>query len=162
MTSSGFSKGVSVIALAMAVAASASAADMPVKTPAPTPFFIVNDTSVSFTWYPRATDPGVPGSSDLVPGGVIGQSNAFNKYVGTITHFDVWKYGTNYINLDFLQSDKRDPIQGVPGARGNVEVYGLARSTISGNAVSSSKVFSNWLTKDISFEWGGDANTQNT
>jgi len=128
---------------------------------APAPFFIVNDTSVSFTWYANATDPGVSGGSDTVPGGIIGQGNSFNKYVGSVTHFDLWAYGSNFFNLDFIQSDKKDPTQGIPGARGTVEVYGFARSTISGNAVFGNKIFSNLITKDISFEWGGDANTQN-
>jgi hypothetical protein len=160
MRLSGFNGCVSLIALAVAVAGSASAADLSVKAPPPAPFFLVNDTSVSFTWYPTATDPGVSGSSNVVPGGIVGQSNAFNKYVGTVTHFDVWKYGTNFFNLDFLQSDSRDPTQGIPGARGAVEVYGLARSTLSFNALSGTKLFSNFLVKDVSFEWGGDANTE--
>jgi hypothetical protein len=137
------------------------AADMPVKAPAATPFFTVNDTSVSFTWYPSATDPGVPGGSDVVPGGVAGERNAFNKFVGTVTHFDVWKYGTNYFNLDFIQSDKRDPIEGVAGANGAVEVYGLSRSTLGFNELSGSKAFETVITKNVSFEWGGDANTEN-
>jgi len=140
--------------------AAAPAANIP-PPPAPAPFFLVNDTSVSFTWYPSATDPGVAGGSNVVPGGIAGQSNTFNKYVGTVTHFDAWAYGTNFFNLDFLQSDGRDPTQGIPGARGAVEVYGFARSTIGGNAVFGNKIFSNLVFKDISFEWGGDANTEN-
>src|SRR6266436_1655718 len=56
------------VALAAAFAASAvgavSAADMmPVKAAPPPPFFLVNDTWVSFTWYPKATDPGVSGNN---------------------------------------------------------------------------------------------------
>jgi hypothetical protein len=73
----------------------------------------------------------------------------------------VWAYGTDFFNIDFLQSDSHDPVQGIPGARGAAEVYGFARSTISGNALAGSKIFSNLVTKDISFEWGGDANTEN-
>ncbi len=161
---------VSVKSLAVAAAFAATsftaayAADMgvmPTKAPPKDlPFFLVNDTSVSFTWYPSATDPGVSGGQATGLGN-NGSSNSFNKYVGTVTHFDVWAYGTNFFNLDFIQSDKNDPTQGIPGARGAVEVYGLARSTISGNALAGSKMFSNIITKDISFEWGGDANTEN-
>jgi hypothetical protein len=144
-------------ALAVTAVGAASAADMPAKAAAPAPFFLVNDTWVSFTWYPHATDPGVSGNN------IVGQSNAFSKYVGTVSHFDVWAYGTNFFNLDFLQSSSADPIQNVfvPNAHGSVEVYGFARSTIGLNEILGTKMFSTWLTKDISFEWGGDANTQN-
>jgi len=159
------------------LAGSAFAADMPIKAPAPaaTPFFIVNDNSVSFTWYANATDPGVARGqgtgqtlflpNTLGPPGINvnnnGQSNSFSKYVGSATHFDVWAYGTNFFNIDYIQSDTHDPIQGIMGARGASEVYGFGRSTLSGNALTGSKMFSSWLFKDISFEWGGDANTEN-
>jgi len=151
-------------ALAIAFAAttwagSASAADLPVKAPAAkeTPFFIVNDNSVSFTWYPSATDPGVPG------GGVAGNSNAFNKFVGTATHFDVWAYGTNFFNIDILKSDNNNPVkdQFNPRATGAVEVYAFERSTLGLNQLSNSKMFSSFLFKNIEFEFGGDINTEN-
>ena len=51
---------------------------MPVKAlppPKPVPFFFVNDTSVSATWYFNSTDPGVSGGSDVVPGGIFGAKN---------------------------------------------------------------------------------------
>jgi hypothetical protein len=139
------------------LAGSAIAADMPVKAPAAKelPFFLVNDTSVSFTWYPSANNPGVAGDN------IAGNSNSFSKYVGSLTHFDVWAYGTNFFNIDILKSDKHDPVRGVVGATGATEVYAFARSTLSGNALSGSKMFSNFITKDISFEWGGDINTEN-
>jgi hypothetical protein len=160
MTSSGFSKGVSVIALAMAVAASASAADMPVKTPAPTPFFIVNDTSIGFVWYPRSTDPGVSGGSDTVPGGIFGQGNAFPRYQGRIDHFDVWEYGTNLIHVEFDQYGKQDPSFGIPGAQGSRELFAFGYSTLGFNELTHSKAFSNVLTKNISFFYGGAAGFQ--
>jgi hypothetical protein len=47
------------------------------------------------------------------------------------------------------------------GADGAAEVYGIVRSTISGNAVFGNKIFSNLIFKDIGFEIGGDANTEN-
>jgi hypothetical protein len=119
----------------------------------------VNDTWVSFTWYPTATDPGVSLNN------IVGQTDKFSKYVGTVSHFDVWAYGTNFFNLDFLQSQGggHDPIQGIftPNANGAVEVYGFARSTLGFNEILGTKMFSTYFTKDISFEWGGDANTEN-
>src|ERR1700730_3389853 len=92
------STALAVAFAATTLAGSAFAVDMQVKAPpmaAPAPFFLVNDTSVSFTWYANATNPGVPGSSDIINGGIAGTGNSFNKYVGSITHFDVWAYGTN-------------------------------------------------------------------
>jgi hypothetical protein len=148
-------------ALAATAVGAAAAADMPAKAVAPPPFFLVNDTSVTFTWYPRGTDPGVAGGTDVVPGGISGQGNAFNKWVGSITHFDVWAYGTNFINVDYIVSDTKDPIQGIAGANGSSEFYGFARSTLGLNEILGTKMFSTALTKDVSFVWGGDANTQN-
>jgi hypothetical protein len=147
-------------AAAITWAGSAFAADLAVKAPAPIPetsFFIVNDNSVSFTWYPTATDPGVPGD------GVAGNSNAFNKFVGTATHFDVWKYGTNFFNIDILKSDNNNPVndQFHPRATGAVEVYAFERSTLGLNQITNSKMFSSFLFKNIEFEFGGDINTEN-
>ena len=53
------------------------------------------------------------------------------------------------------------PFGAYTGAEGAVEFYGFARSTLSFNALSGTKWFSTWLTKDVAFEWGGDANTEN-
>jgi hypothetical protein len=159
-----FTSAALALAFAGVTAGSAIAADMPVKAAAPVkemPFFLVNDTSVSFTWYANATDPGVAGSSDRVNGGIQGTGNSFSKYVGSATHFDVWAYGTNFFNIDYLRSSSKDPIRGVAGATGTAEVYIFGRSTLSWNALTGTKWFSTWLTKDIGFEFGGDVNTQN-
>ena len=145
-----------VLAAAVSVAAigHANAADMPVKAPSlvpPVPFFIVNDTSVSFTYYMNATDPGVSGSSNTVPGGVFGQGNTFARYQGSIDHFDVWKYGTNFIHAEFNQYGPQDPNGGIPGAAGSREFFGFWDGTLGFNELSNSKAFSTWLTKDVSF-----------
>jgi hypothetical protein len=144
---------------AIAWAGSALAADLAVKAPPPpaSPFFIVNDNSVSFTWYPSATDPGVPG------GGIAGNSNAFNKFVGSATHFDVWAYGTNFFNIDIIKSDNRNPIgdKFIPGQAGALEVYAFERSTLGLNQLTNSKMFSSFLFKNIELELGGDINTEN-
>ncbi len=58
--------------LAVSAGGYAQAADMPVKAAPvakPVPFFFVNDTSVSFTDYFNAKDPGVPGSMATHSGG---------------------------------------------------------------------------------------------
>src|ERR1700683_3099848 len=145
-----------VVAAAVSVAAIgyANAADMPVKAPPPPPappFFIVNDTSVSFTYYSNATDPGVAGSSNSVPGGVAGQGNSFARYQGSLDHFDVWHYGTNLIHAEFDQYGPQDPNEGIPGSAGSREFFGFAQSTLGWNELTNSKTFSNPITKDVSF-----------
>ena len=68
------------------------AADMPVKAPAPaapSPFFIVNDNSIGYYYAFTATNPGA------------GQTP---KNVVTFTHFDVWEYGTNFLNVEWLKA----------------------------------------------------------
>ena len=154
-----------VLAAAVSVAAIgyATAADMPVKAPPPPPappFFIVNDNSVSFTYYPNATDPGVSGGSNVVPGGNFGQGNTFGRYVGSLDHFDVWQYGTNLIHLDLEQYGSQDPIQGTPGAVGSREVFGFYQGTLGFNELTHTKAFSTWFTKDVSLFFDIDAGMQ--
>lgn len=130
----------------------AYAADMPMKAKpvAPVPFFVVNDTSVSFTYFPNSTDPGVAGGSNVVPGGIAGTKNSFARYQGSIDHFDVWQYGTNLIHAEFDQYGPQDPNNGIPGSAGSREFFGFAASTLGLNEMTHSKAFSNFITKDVS------------
>jgi hypothetical protein len=140
-------------AFAVPLGGYAFAADMPVKASPKVkevPFFFVNDTSVSFTYFFNSTDPGVSGGSDTVPGGVFGQRNTFYRAQGSIDHFDVWEYGTNLIHAEFDQYGKQDPNLGVPGAAGSREFFGFGQSTLGLNEISHSKAFSNPITKDVS------------
>jgi hypothetical protein len=153
-------KAVALAALLMASATGfARAADVTVKPPpppAPIPFFIVNDTSVSFTYYPTATNPGVAGSAGTVSGGIGGQRSVFARYSGEINHFDVWEYGTNLIHLEANQYGSQDPNGGIPGTVGQRELFSFARSTIGFNEVTHSKMFSNPLFTDVGLEVGGN------
>ncbi|MBX9739570.1 MAG: hypothetical protein K2X62_05850 [Beijerinckiaceae bacterium] len=138
-------------ALVASALTSASAADLISKSappaPAPAPaFFIFADTQLSWRFETRAREPG-------------NQRN-IQKHIFAITHFDVWKYGTNFANIDFLKSNSRDPANG--GGDGAFEVYGLYRGTLSGNALSGSRPFSVGPIKDVSLSFGFDANTKNT
>ncbi|MGO4714264.1 hypothetical protein AB4Z37_16465, partial [Bradyrhizobium sp. 2TAF24] len=86
--------------LAVATFGSALAADvaLPVKAPKSVldlPFFIVNDNRLTYAYQFTAT---APGAADRTA-----------KQVFAFTHFDVWAYGTNFINLELLKSDSRDP-----------------------------------------------------
>ena len=129
--------------------------------PKPVPFFFVNDTSVSATWYFNSTDPGVSGGSNVVPGGIFGERNSFYRAQGSIDHFDVWEYGTNLIHLELDQYGKKDPILGEPGAVGSREFFGFTRSTIGFNEITHSKAFSTFFTNDVGFEGGFTAGVQN-
>jgi len=154
-----------VLAATMAVATGglAHAADMAVKSPKPAPvvpFFFVNDTSVSFTYYFKATDPGVSGSAGTVAGGIGGTGGTIGRYQGSIDHFDVWEYGTNLIHVEFNQYGNNDPSLGIPGAQGAREFFGFARSTLGINELTHSKIASSWLFKDIGFELGGTAGVE--
>jgi hypothetical protein len=155
--SRGFSRTAKSAIIGAAVAAAtigyAQAADMPLKAPPPAPpvpFFFVNDTSVSFTYFANATDPGVAGSSNVVPGGISGQGNTFARYQGSIDHFDVWQYGTNLIHAEFDQYGPQDPNSGIPGTAGSREFFGFWEGTLGFNELTHSKAFATWFTKDVS------------
>jgi len=147
------------VALAAALAAAtmgyAHAADccstMPVKAVPAVPFFFVNDTSVSFTWFANATDPGVSGNAGTVPGGVAGTGMTTDRFQFSIDHFDVWQYGTNLIHGEFNQYGTNDPSNGIPGANGAREFFGFWTGTLGWNELSGTKMFSTLLTKDVSF-----------
>jgi hypothetical protein len=130
--------------VAVSAAGVASAADMPAKAaPVATPWFLVNDNSVSFTYFPGSTDPGVYGAT----------YNA--RYQFDMTHFDVNRWGTNFIDFSYQKYGPKDPIQQMYGANGLEEMDLLIRNTLSGNAFLGKNFFSNFLTKDISFAYGG-------
>jgi hypothetical protein len=166
MNNRGTKRHAKSVALAAALAAGtigyAHAADMPVKAPPPAPpFFFVNDTSVSYTYFPNATDPGVAGSSGITPGGIAGQPLTIPRNQFSIDHFDVWQYGTNLIHGEFNLYGGQDPTGGIPGATGSREFYGFWTGTLGLNEISGTKAFSTLLTKDVSFMLNLTGNTQN-
>ena len=61
--------------------------------------FIVNDNSVSYHYEFSATNPG---------SGVTG------KNVITFNHFDVWAYGTNLVNVDWLRATNGNTTPAAP------------------------------------------------
>jgi nucleoside-specific outer membrane channel protein Tsx len=135
----------------------AQAADLPTKkAPAPVaeaPFFFVNDNTFSLSYQYKATDPGV---------------GTGGKTVLNFTHFDVWGWGTNFFTIDLLKSGKWDPsspcqgpTQPALGCAGSTEIYGLFRSTVGFNQLFNTKAFAVGPLTNVSFEFGGDANTQN-
>jgi len=143
--------------IAAAITGSANAADMPtkapvVKAPPEIPYFLVNENSLSYHYEFTATNPG---------------AGKTPKNVGTFSHFDVWAYGTNFINIDWLKATSKNtpsnpcPISGTD-CQGYTEIYGFFRSTLGWNELTRSKMFAYGPLKNISFAYGADFNTDNT
>jgi nucleoside-specific outer membrane channel protein Tsx len=148
--------------LSTTVAGYAGAADIitkaPVK-PVDAPFFLFSDWQISYWHEFNGAEPAI--------------GRGIHKDIVTLTHFDVWKYGTNFVNIDFLKSSNKDPAApwggvgfafpaGTGIGQGALEVYALYRGTLSWNALSGTKAFSFGPVKDVSFYYGFDANTKNT
>jgi hypothetical protein len=135
----------------------ARAADLPVEATIPAdyaPFFFVNDNRLTLAYEPRAIEPGTP------------NNGVTERKVVAFTHFDVWAYGTNFINLDYYKSDQNDPAAPC-GFRGNScggasEFYGLIRSTFGFNQLFDTKAFSMGPLRNVSFEVGADGSVENT
>ncbi|ABQ34251.1 MAG: hypothetical protein E6614_16990 [Bradyrhizobium sp.] len=162
---------------ATAALGQAGAADLPAKiakkAPAELPFFLLVDNRVTFSWMPKGTDPGV---FSVRPDGSIKGTTAQQGY--SFTHFDIWQYGTNFFTISLFKSDHNDPANpctnaGVifnPGTgvatpatcEGATEIYGVFRSTLGWNQIFNTNAFTMGPLRNISFEVGMDANSQNT
>jgi hypothetical protein len=117
------------------------------------PFFLVNDNRLTYAYQFTATSPGA--------------TNKTAKQIYAFTHFDVWAYGTNFINLDLAKSDHADPAAPCPvlqpsGCAGSAEFYGLIRSTFGFNEIFDTKAFAMGPLRNVSFVIGADGETQNT
>jgi len=121
--------------------------------------FIFSDNSVALTYGPTYKEPGIPQNK-------TNHGTDISKFTVTLQHFDVWKYGTNFINIDALFSNGHDPANSIGPATsstpGAVEVYALWRNNFSGNALTGSNMFTIGPIKDVRVEIGGDFNTKNT
>ena len=123
--------------------------------PEPNNFFIVNDNSISYHYEFTGSNPG---------SGVTG------KNVITLNHFDVWSYGTNLVNVDWLRATNGSTTPAAPcgfpnantGCPGYTEWYGFIRSTLGWNQLFNTKVFSAGPLTNVSFMAGVDLNTDNT
>lgn len=118
--------------------------------------FIFSDNSVALTYGPTYKEPGLPQNT-------TNHGTDISKFTVTLQHFDVWQYGTNFINIDALFSNGHDPASpGVTGDPGAVEVYAIYRGNLSGNAITGTNMFTFGPVKDIRAELGFDFNTKNT
>lgn len=118
------------------------------------PFFSVNDNRLTYAIEPNGTDPNAASKT-------LKQSVAY-------THFDRWRYGTNFVNLQLIKSDKADPAAPcgnfqapVFGCAGAVEFYGTLRSTLGFNEIFDTRAFTAGPLRNISFILGVDGEVEN-
>jgi hypothetical protein len=154
----------------LAPAGFAQAADLPVKAakaPAELPWFILIDNRVTYSYIFTAAQPGM---WSVNPNGSIDAKTT--KQVYSFTHFDIWRYGTNFFTISLYKSDHNDPAApcinaGITSAflpatcAGASEIYGLFRSTFGFNQIFNTKAFTIGPLSNVSFEVGMDANTEN-
>ena len=114
--------------------------------------FIFSDNSVALTYGPTYKEPGLPQNT-------TNHGTDISKVILTLQHFDVWQYGTNFINVDALFSNGHNPSNNSTG--GATEVYALYRGNFSGNAILGGTPFTFGPIKDVRFELGFDFNTKN-
>ncbi len=92
------------------------------------------------------------------PGGGKG-SRDVNKTIVNIGHFDVWDYGSNFFNGDVLFSNANEPAYNSSG--GSTEFYGVYRGQLSPDKIFG--INTKFGPFDaVNFEFGGDAETENT
>ncbi len=146
-----------VAAIAAAGHPARAQSEPPAKASAPG-IFDYSDTSLSWSFNFTTREPNL--------------LYAASKNVFTFTHIDAWKYGTNFLNIDLLKSDSRDPEApwagpGFPVPPGGIgdgafEAYGLYRGALSFNQMFNTVAFTFGPVSDVSFYFGGDLESKNT
>lgn len=166
-----------LLALAVSCAASSGARseDLPVKAKprsSDQPFFSLIDDRVTFSWEPKATDPGVYSRN---PDGSLNSTTALQVY--SFTHFDIWQYGTNFLNVSMFKADHNDPASPCTNAGvvvnpstgvatpancpGVTYFTGQSRSTLGWNELFDTKTFTVGPLRNVSFEVGLDLSSTN-
>ncbi|KJC56172.1 hypothetical protein UP10_36725 [Bradyrhizobium sp. LTSPM299] len=142
--------------MALAPGRPATAADLP-PPPAKAipfldvPFFSLIDNRLTYAYEPRAMSPG-----NIAPGG---------KSVLAFTHFDIWAYGTNYINVGMGKSTANDPAGpcSLPtqGCGGSTEFFGQIKSTLGFNQLFDTHAFSVGPLTNVSLAVGAGEGIKN-
>lgn len=130
MIKSGTLQKAAMAAALVAASGAASAADW-------------SDTSIGYRWGNHFREP--------VNAGNIAKNIYF------LTHVSGYKYGTNFFNVDLLQSDKSDPGNGKDGAQ---EVYVVYRNTLDFGKISGKDLKWGWI-RGWGATAGFDWNTKN-
>lgn len=111
-----------------------------------------SDTAVSLRYGTKFAEP-FDNNAD-------GSRKDITKEILALTNATGYKYGSTFINIDFLQSDHNDPGGGIAGNPGAQEVYGVFRNTfdigkITGAALKMGPIRGYGVTAGI------DLNTKN-
>ena len=123
------------------------------QPPAPARWFTFQDNSIGYRFGTEFKEPAIRDPSN--PNGT-----PITKSIVTLTHADAWKYGSNFLNLDILKSDRSDPANKT--STGAVELYFIYRGQLSPDEIFKTKLFPFGPIRDITFEAGFDRNTKNT
>ena len=82
------------------------------------------------------------------------------KEIIALTNVTGFKYGSTFVNIDFLQSDHNDPGGGVAGNPGAQEVYGVFRGTFDMGKITGAKLAMGPI-RGYAITAGFDVNTKN-
>jgi hypothetical protein len=113
--------------------------------PAPAPAYFTDDV-ISYRYGTTFREPGVNNGQDI------------EKSILNLQHVNTDKWGSNFIDIDFLFSSGQDPVNGV-GPQGATEVYGVFRRYWSYSGITGTDV-SNGIIKVFGLRMGGDLNTK--
>ena len=111
-----------------------------------------SDTAVSLRYGSQFAEPYDNDSS--------GKRVDITKEILALTNVTGFKYGTTFINIDFLQSDHNDPGGGVPGNPGAQEVYGVFCGTFDLGKITGAKLAMGPI-RGYAITAGFDINTKN-
>jgi nucleoside-specific outer membrane channel protein Tsx len=123
------------------------------KDALPTPSYFIDDV-LSFRYGTAFKEPGVNNGNDI------------EKGILNFQHFNTDKWGSNFIDIDFLFSTGQDPVNNITapfsngGPIGATEVYGIFRRDWSYSKITGNDI-SNGIIKDVELRMGGDFNTKN-
>jgi nucleoside-specific outer membrane channel protein Tsx len=106
-----------------------------------------SDTYLGYRYGPSFTEPAIAGD---VP-----------KHILMLGHFSVYKYGTNFFNLDILKSIENDPAGNSNNANQAQELYVTYRHALSIGKVTGSPIAFGPV-RDVSITAGFDAGAKNT
>jgi nucleoside-specific outer membrane channel protein Tsx len=108
-----------------------------------------SDTSIGFR----------DGWSQSNVGGNPATAREVNKAIVNLGHFDVYDYGSNFFNVDVLFSDGNEPANN--SSAGSTEFYAVYRGQLSPDKLFGLNTKFGPISA-INFEFGGDAEAENT
>jgi len=111
-----------------------------------------SDNRIDYHWGPNFREPSVSDSK--------GNGQDVQKHVVTFAHLDGYAWGSNLLIVDYLLSDRHDPAE--HSTDGAYEVYGVYRHDFGYSKIFGTGDPLSPLVKEVSLQWGADANVKNT